>query len=70
MYYTVYKITNIITGRIYVGIHQTESLGDKICESRDDMIEMEATIVNQEFVNNKQVRQSVNYERTILESKF
>jgi hypothetical protein len=28
MYYTVYKITNIINGHIYVGVHQTTNLGD------------------------------------------
>lgn len=64
---------------IYVGIHQTDRLGDgymgsgvlikraqekygiehfkkeyiKICESRDEMLEMEADIVNQEFITSK-----------------
>jgi group I intron endonuclease len=28
MYYTVYKITNEINGKIYVGVHQTEDLND------------------------------------------
>ena len=28
MYYTLYKITNTITNRIYVGVHQTNDLGD------------------------------------------
>ncbi|WZW72986.1 homing endonuclease [Vibrio phage TCU-VP03-AIR1] len=28
MFYTVYKITNLINGRIYVGVHKTENLED------------------------------------------
>ena len=29
MFYTVYKITNNLNGRYYIGIHQTEDLNDK-----------------------------------------
>lgn len=28
MYYTVYKITNIINNKIYIGVHSTENLND------------------------------------------
>jgi group I intron endonuclease len=28
MYYTVYKITNLINGKIYVGVHRTSNLND------------------------------------------
>lgn len=28
MYYTVYKITNLINGKIYVGVHKTNNLND------------------------------------------
>jgi len=28
MTYTVYKITNLVNGKIYVGAHQTDSLDD------------------------------------------
>lgn len=28
MYYTVYRITNTLNGKIYVGMHQTEDLDD------------------------------------------
>ena len=29
MYYTIYKITNIINGKIYIGCHKTENLNDE-----------------------------------------
>jgi len=28
MYYTVYKITNLINGKIYIGVHKTEDIND------------------------------------------
>lgn len=28
-YYTVYKITNLINGKIYVGMHKTNNLNDR-----------------------------------------
>jgi len=28
MYFTVYKITNLINGKIYIGVHQTKNLDD------------------------------------------
>ena len=28
MKYTVYKITNLINGKIYIGVHKTENLDD------------------------------------------
>lgn len=28
MYYTIYKITNQIDGKIYIGAHKTENLND------------------------------------------
>jgi dissimilatory sulfite reductase (desulfoviridin) alpha/beta subunit len=28
MFYTIYKITNIINGKIYIGKHQTKDLND------------------------------------------
>lgn len=29
MYYTIYKITNIVNGKIYIGVHQTYNLDDE-----------------------------------------
>lgn len=29
MKYTVYKITNLINGKIYIGVHKTDNLDDK-----------------------------------------
>jgi len=77
MYYTVYKTTNIINGKIYVGCHKTENLEDKyvgsglllsrsidkygltafekeylaIFNNKEEMFEMEAKVVNAEFVS-------------------
>lgn len=28
MFYTVYKITNIVNGKIYIGVHKTDNLND------------------------------------------
>ena len=76
MFYTVYKITNKLNNKIYVGSHQTSNLEDGymgsgkhlkraqqkygmsnfekeilfICESREEMYEKEAEIVNELFV--------------------
>jgi hypothetical protein len=76
MFYTVYKTTNLINGKIYVGLHLTEDLNDdylgsgtqiraavkkygkenfkreyiKICASPEEMYELEAEIVNEDFV--------------------
>jgi len=76
MFYTVYKITNVVNEKIYVGVHQTENLDGgymgsgnlikrairkygvenfekeylAIFDNRDDMFDMEAIIVNEEFV--------------------
>jgi len=76
MFYTVYKTTNLINGKIYVGLHITNDLNDdylgsgsqlksavkkygkenfkreyiKICDSPEEMYELEADIVNEDFV--------------------
>lgn len=76
MFYTVYKTTNLVNGKIYVGLHVTKDLNDdylgsgkqiqaavkkygkdsfkreyiKICETPEEMYNLEAQIVNEEFV--------------------
>jgi hypothetical protein len=76
MFYTVYKTTNLVNGKIYVGLHVTKDLNDeylgsgkqiqaavkkygrnnfkreyiKICETPEEMYELEADIVNEDFV--------------------
>jgi len=76
MFYTVYKTTNLINGKIYVGLHVTSNLEDdylgsgvqlksavkkygkenfkreyiKVCNSPEEMYELEADIVNEDFV--------------------
>lgn len=76
MFYTVYKVTNLINDKIYVGLHVTKNLDDeylgsgtqiqaaikkygrenfkreyiKICETPEEMYNLEAEIVNEDFV--------------------
>ena len=76
MFYTVYKTTNLINGKIYVGLHITDDLNDdylgsgkliklaikkygrdnfkreyiKVCETPEEMYNLEAEIVNEDFV--------------------
>lgn len=76
MFFTVYKTTNLVNGKIYVGLHVTEDLNDdylgsgkqilaaikkygrdnfkreyiKICETPEEMYNLEAEIVNEDFV--------------------
>ena len=76
MFYTVYKTTNLVNGKIYVGLHVTEDLDDnylgsgkliqaaikkygvenfkreyiKVCSSYEEMANLEAKIVNEDFV--------------------
>ncbi len=75
-HYLVYKITNLLNGKIYIGIHSTDNIDDGYMGSgkhlkraqkkygienfkkeilfdfdkHDEMLEMEAKIVNEEFV--------------------
>jgi len=77
MFYTVYKTTNQVNGKIYVGVHMTNDLADaylgsgiqlrnavkkygaenfkrefiKICDSSEEMHQIEASIVTEEFVS-------------------
>ena len=77
MYFTVYKTTNNVNGKIYVGSHKTDNIDDEylgsgkhlirsiekygrenfkkeiiqIFDNPDDMFNLEAKIVDEDFVN-------------------
>lgn len=76
MYYLIYKITNTVNNKIYIGKHKTENINDSYmgsgeilhkafekyginkfkkeivfqCDSEEEMNQMEAKIVNEEFI--------------------
>jgi len=76
IYYTIYKITNIINEKIYIGVHKTDNLNDNyygsgkilqqaiqkygienfkkeilyLCDSENDMYELEELIVDNDFL--------------------
>jgi hypothetical protein len=77
MYYLLYKITNLVNNKIYIGVHKTKNINDsymgsgigikqaikkyginnfkkeilKICKTEKEMFNIEASIVNKEFVS-------------------
>ncbi len=79
MYFTIYKITNVINSKVYIGMHKTEDLEDgymgsgiaitrsikkygtenftkeylHILDTKEEMIALEESIVDQEFVDRK-----------------
>ena len=79
MYYILYKTTNLINDKFYIGIHQTKNLNDnylgsgtvlnhsikkygkenfkreiiKLCNSYQELIELEKEYVNEEFLADK-----------------
>ena len=76
MNYTLYRITNKLNGKVYIGCHKTDNIDDgymgsgriikqalkrygkenfdkeilHICDSAEQMFDMESAIVNEEFV--------------------
>ncbi len=45
MYYTVYKITNQINGKIYIGSHKTNDLNDRYMGSGKYLIRAQKSMV-------------------------
>ena len=52
MYYTVYKTTNLVNNKIYIGVHTTEDINDDYLGSGSAIIK---AIKNMAKINSKKI---------------